>query len=236
MAALADGESLTSTGELMGSLDYIAPERLHGKPAGPPSDLFSLGATLCVLVSGRSPFAQPSPAAVLQAVAYDEPDIPDCAGPLGTLIERLLHKGPTKRLSAADTVDALRSIGTQEPGTLKQTLRAPTLPPQPRSRRLLWVAVSLAAVLLAGGAATAFLMNRPPTQHAASAATHATRQMPPDAVMQMPDNRNQYWVFSGGRYAQVEIADGGHTDTQVTKPHPLSDWKGSFPRSEESAR
>ncbi|WP_328665840.1 protein kinase [Streptomyces sp. NBC_00322] len=224
IAALADGESLTSTGELMGSLDYIAPERLHGKQAGPPSDLFSLGATLCVLVSGRSPFAQPTPAAVLHAVAYDEPDIPDCADPLGMVIERLLHKDPAERLSAADTVDALRSIGTQEPGTLKQTLRAPTLPPPPRRRRLRWAAVSLAALLLAGGAATALVMNRPSAHHAASAPAHATRPTPPDAVMQAPDSGNRYWVFSGSQYAEIEVADGGHADKQVTKPHPLSDW------------
>ncbi|MGG7572911.1 hypothetical protein [Streptomyces sirii] len=96
--------------------------------------------------------------------------------------------------------------------------------------------VSLAAVLLAGGAATAILMNRPPGQHAATPGPHALRQTPPDAVMQTPDNRNQYWVFSGGRYAQIEIADGGHTDKLVVERHPLSDWKDSFPRAEERAR
>ncbi|WP_058043160.1 serine/threonine-protein kinase [Streptomyces roseifaciens] len=53
IASLADGESLTGTGEVMGSLGFIAPERLHNRPAGPAGDLFSLGVTLCVLVSGR---------------------------------------------------------------------------------------------------------------------------------------------------------------------------------------
>ncbi len=229
IAALSDGESLTNTGELMGSLDYIAPERLHGKEASPPSDLFSLGVTLCVLVFGRSPFAQSgAPAAVLHSVAYDEPDIPDRAGPLGVVIEGLLRKDPAERLSAADTADALRSIGTpgrpQQPGTLKHTLRAPTLPPPPRRRRPRWAAISLAALLLAGGAGTAWMMSRPPAHHAATAEAPATRPTPPDAVMRVPDSRNQYWVFSGDRYVQAAVAGGGHGDERVADPKPLSGW------------
>lgn len=179
IAALTDGDSMTHTGEVMGSLDFIAPERLHGKPAGPPSDLFSLGVTLCVLVSGRSPFAQPAPAAVLHAVAYEEPDIPDWAG--------LLHKDPARRLSAADTADALRSMGTHEPGTLKHTLRAPTLPPPPRRRGLRGAAMSLAALLVAGGAITAFMMSRPPVQHADdAAATHRRTRRSPTRCCRRP--------------------------------------------------
>ncbi|MEU3302241.1 protein kinase [Streptomyces sp. NPDC006678] len=225
IAALTDGDSMTHTGEVMGSLDFIAPERLHGKPAGPPSDLFSLGVTLCVLVSGRSPFAQPAPAAVLHAVAYEEPDIPDWAGPLGMLIEGMLHKDPARRLSAADTADALRSMGTSEPGTLKHTRRAPTLPPPPRHRGLRWAAISLAALLVAGGAVTAFMMSRPPVQHADdAAATQSAHPAQPDAVLQAPRDRNRYWVFSGSRYVVIEVADDGRTGKPVADPRPLSNW------------
>ncbi|MGK5730555.1 hypothetical protein, partial [Streptomyces sp. URMC 124] len=57
-----------------------------------------------------------------------------------------------------------------------------------------------------------------------------------DAVMQTPDNRNQYWIFSGNQYALIEVADGTRSDKQVRGPRSLSDWKGSFRRAEERAR
>ncbi|MFJ6632595.1 protein kinase [Streptomyces sp. NPDC091376] len=226
IAALADGESQTGTGELMGSLDFIAPERLHGRPAGPPSDLFSLGVTLCVLVSGHSPFARPTPAAVLHAVAYEEPHIPDCAGPLAAVIEGLLHKDPAERLSTAEAASLLRSTSVgSEAGTLKHTLRAPTLPPPPRRRRLRWAATSLAALLLVGGGGvTAFMMSRPPAQHADPAVTGSVRPAQPDEVLQAPGDRSRYWVFSKNQYVPIEVSAGTRTDKRLTEPRPLSSW------------
>src|SRR5262249_54857266 len=61
IAAPSGAEPLTMVGSLLGSVEYMAPERLLGEPSGPASDLFSLGVTLCVLASGRSPFARPTP-------------------------------------------------------------------------------------------------------------------------------------------------------------------------------
>ena len=56
IAAIQDAEALTMAGMLVGSPDYMAPERVSGRPQGPPSDLWSLGATLCAALGGRSPF------------------------------------------------------------------------------------------------------------------------------------------------------------------------------------
>ncbi|MGK5733658.1 protein kinase domain-containing protein, partial [Streptomyces sp. URMC 124] len=228
IASLADGESLTGTGEVMGSLDFIAPERLHNRPAGPPSDLFSLGVTLCVLVSGRSPFARPAPAAVLHAVAHEEPDISGCSGPLRTLIEDLLHKEPSKRPSVDAAAGALRSVCTLGAATRRETLRAHTLPPRRRRpRRMRRVVVPLVVLLLAAGAATAFLMTGPMKKRAATTATAPERPpMPPDEVLQAPDDRNQYWVFSEDQSVLVKVADGGHAGSRVLGPRPLADWAG----------
>lgn len=85
----------------MGSIAYIAPERLADQAAGPPSDLFSLGVTLLALLSGRSPFARSEAASTLNAVVQGEPELPTEAGPLRPLLEALLRKDPADRPSAA---------------------------------------------------------------------------------------------------------------------------------------
>lgn len=56
IAALDDGEFLTTTGELVGSLDFMAPERVMGSEVGPASDLWSLGVTLATVCGGQPPF------------------------------------------------------------------------------------------------------------------------------------------------------------------------------------
>ncbi|GAQ65296.1 serine/threonine-protein kinase pkn5 [Streptomyces scabiei] len=53
IAAIQNAEALTMAGMRVGSPDYMAPERVSGRPQGPPSDLWSLGATLCAALGGR---------------------------------------------------------------------------------------------------------------------------------------------------------------------------------------
>ncbi|WP_338696489.1 protein kinase [Streptomyces sp. Q6] len=97
IAAIQDTKALTIVGMLVGSPDYMAPERVSGRPQGPPSDLWSLGATLCAALGGRSPFSRDTTLATLHAVLYEEPRLPDEAGRLGPLLTRLLAKEPQDR-------------------------------------------------------------------------------------------------------------------------------------------
>lgn len=64
---------LTTDGSVIGSLEYIAPERLNGVSGTPASDLFSLGVTLYRTVEGVSPFLRDSPQATLTAVLREDP-------------------------------------------------------------------------------------------------------------------------------------------------------------------
>ncbi|WP_174855953.1 serine/threonine-protein kinase [Streptomyces hyaluromycini] len=59
------GGALTATGQIVGTSLYIAPERALGQPAGPPSDVYSLGCVLYQLLTGQPPFHADSPIAVL---------------------------------------------------------------------------------------------------------------------------------------------------------------------------
>ncbi|MFC5916567.1 serine/threonine-protein kinase [Streptomyces pulveraceus] len=103
IAAIEGDSTITRTGELVGSIDYLAPERVRGGDPGPASDLWSLGATLYTAVEGRSPFRRTSPISTMQAVVAEEPPPPVRAGPLTAVITALLRKEPDERPSAAET-------------------------------------------------------------------------------------------------------------------------------------
>ncbi|MGW2177372.1 protein kinase domain-containing protein [Streptomyces sp. NPDC001732] len=103
IAAIEGDSTITRTGELVGSIDYLAPERVRGSDPGPASDLWSLGATLYTAVEGRSPFRRTSPISTMQAVVADEPPPPGRAGPLAPVITALLRKEPDERPTAAET-------------------------------------------------------------------------------------------------------------------------------------
>jgi eukaryotic-like serine/threonine-protein kinase len=66
---------LTATGQIVGTSLYIAPERALGRPAGPPSDVYSLGCVLYQLLTGRVPFQAESAIAVLHH-HLDTPPVP----------------------------------------------------------------------------------------------------------------------------------------------------------------
>ncbi|KPH97718.1 serine/threonine protein kinase [Actinobacteria bacterium OK074] len=97
IAQVEGDTTITRTGEIVGSVDYLAPERIRGQDPGPASDLWALGATLYTAVEGRSPFRRTSPLTTMQAVVEDEPEPSGRAGALGPVITALLRKDPAAR-------------------------------------------------------------------------------------------------------------------------------------------
>ncbi|MET9414505.1 serine/threonine-protein kinase [Streptomyces klenkii] len=89
--------TLTKTGEMVGSIDYIAPERVKGAKPGPASDLWALGATLYQALEGRPPFRKDTAVETAYAIAMDPLEPPRNAGELTRLIETLLAKDPAVR-------------------------------------------------------------------------------------------------------------------------------------------
>ncbi|WP_327745880.1 serine/threonine protein kinase [Streptomyces europaeiscabiei] len=106
IAQVEGDTTITRTGEIVGSVDYIAPERVRGHDPGPASDLWSLGATLYTAVEGKSPFRRTTPLTTMQAVVGEEAAEPVAAGPLGPVITALLCKDPAVR-PAADEAEQM---------------------------------------------------------------------------------------------------------------------------------
>ncbi|WP_432990790.1 serine/threonine protein kinase [Dactylosporangium sp. CA-233914] len=114
--ARVEGEGhLTRTGLVLGSPEFIAPERARGVVAGPASDLWSLGATLYAAVEGRSPFGRGSAMETLSALASEEAEPPQRAGAMAPVLRALLCKDLRMRAGFVETAELLRAAAATEP-------------------------------------------------------------------------------------------------------------------------
>ncbi len=133
--AMVEGSSaLTMTGEVIGSPEFLAPERALGRTPGPESDLWSLGVLLYAAVEGHSPFRHDTPLSTLRAIVDEELPPPYRAGPLAPVIEGLLRKDPAQRLPAEQAERDLRAIGaggSPSADTVRAVPFPPTLPGRP---------------------------------------------------------------------------------------------------------
>ncbi|MFJ6755588.1 serine/threonine-protein kinase [Streptomyces sp. NPDC091273] len=131
--AMVEGSTaLTLTGEVVGSPEYLPPERALGRPSGPESDLWSLGVMLYAAVEGISPFRQDTALSTLRAVVEEEPPVPTRAGPLAPVIAGLLRKEPAERTPAAEASEALRDIA-HEPDATTTAARVRSSPAEPET-------------------------------------------------------------------------------------------------------
>ncbi|MCA9027108.1 MAG: serine/threonine protein kinase [Planctomycetaceae bacterium] len=181
LARAADDVSITRTGEVSGTPQYMSPEQATGDPIDHRSDLFSLGCVLYAMCTGRSPFRATTLAAAIRRVCDDTPRAiaelnPETPTWLIAIIDQLLEKNPNARIQSADEVAELLNdhlAGVQQPATTRvaeRCLRATHPRPahvQPiksvgsdsREHRSLWTAdgLILIALILFTGTIVAFV-------------------------------------------------------------------------------
>ncbi|MFJ6783388.1 serine/threonine-protein kinase [Streptomyces yangpuensis] len=169
--AMVEGSTaLTMTGEVVGSPEYLPPERALGRSSGPESDLWSLGVLLYAAVEGISPFRHDTALSTLRAVVEQEPPTPTLAGPLTPVIAGLLRKEPAERTPAAEVAAALGNIAGGADAT---TAASGTLPTGeetgPASSRLPEGATTATAAPPAGRPAGRRAASAPPRKQRAAA-------------------------------------------------------------------
>ncbi len=93
-----------------GTTAFLAPEQLRGDPAGPPADLWSLGAILFLAVEGETPFAGDGSELTRTAILTDPPLTPELSGPLAPALHALLTKPPGGRPTIPQTRHLLEPL------------------------------------------------------------------------------------------------------------------------------
>jgi serine/threonine protein kinase len=109
IARTAGQPGLTATGALVGTLAFMSPEQIGGTPAGPASDVFSLGCVLAFAATGRAPFGGDLAAAIIHHILTQPPDLAGLADEqLRQLIVGCLAKSPEDRPTLPAILTSLR--------------------------------------------------------------------------------------------------------------------------------
>ena len=161
-AASADNQSvtasrpLTAQGTILGTFQYMAPEQLEGKEADVRSDIFSFGAVLHEMATGKKAFSGPSQASLIGAIMHEQPPLISSLQPMvppafDRVVRVCLAKSPEDRWQTVhDLLLQLRFIAE---GGSQVGVPAPVAARRRTRERLAWsaFAVSLLAALALGG-------------------------------------------------------------------------------------
>jgi TolB-like protein/tRNA A-37 threonylcarbamoyl transferase component Bud32 len=165
--ATAIGEqNLTSPGTAIGTVAYMSPEQARGEELDSRTDLFSFGAVLYEMATGRQPFAGNTSAIIFDGILNRAPVSPvrlnpDLPAELERIVNTALEKDRELRYQTAAELkaDLKRLKRDSESGRVVAAVTRPAPPEAPRKRSMIWIGI--AAVVLAAVGVAWFLGRRP---------------------------------------------------------------------------
>jgi len=159
----------TNPGVVVGTMGYMSPEQLKGRPVDHRSDIFSFGAILYEMLSGRRAFHGDSPAETMSAILREDPpglsQTNQSVSPaIERLVNRCLEKNPESRFhSASDLAFALDALSGSNAISSQTTADLASAPTHPRARAWVPWAVAAVALLVAAIAFAWSYVHRTPT-------------------------------------------------------------------------
>ncbi|WP_406498388.1 PQQ-binding-like beta-propeller repeat protein [Streptomyces sp. NBC_01604] len=128
ISVAGEASALTSTGTVVGTPGFMSPEQLTGKPVGPASDVFALGAVLAFTATGAGPFGTGSAHALSFRVVYEEPDLHQLPPVLRTLVASCLAKEPGRRPTVTTLLHQLADTSDGQPAVPRTVTESGWLP------------------------------------------------------------------------------------------------------------
>ena len=231
----------TDPGTVMGTMGYMSPEQLKGKTADHRSDIFSFGAILYEMLSGKRAFRGDSMAETMSAILREEPpDLSETNKTVSPSLERVvrhcLEKNPAERFhSARDLAFAIESLSGSAISSGQTTsieAAVPDLPPPTtiskvfNNARMAWIAVAVLAVGLVV-ALGAIYLSQPSTNLTATRLSFvvppelAFNDTRPDAAVISPDGQKIAFTATGADGKTMLYVH--NLDSTEAKPLPGSD-------------
>ena len=139
IARVSSNATITYTSSILGTVHYISPEQAKGKIVDDKSDLYSLGAVMYEMATGKVPFDADNSVSIAVMHIQDKPEPaknlnPNLSDHLNYIIMKLLDKDPANRfLNAKELIDSLEDQNFIKEEELTDTARIPIVVPQERS-------------------------------------------------------------------------------------------------------
>jgi|RhiMetdeSRZDD1v2_1073273.scaffolds.fasta_scaffold06876_13 eukaryotic-like serine/threonine-protein kinase len=218
----------TDPGTVLGTVGYMSPEQVRGKPADHRSDIFSFGALLYEMLSGRRAFQRESPAETMSAIAReDPPELSGISPGLDRIVHHCLEKDPAERFqSARDLAFDLASGSTV-------SVPQKTQPAESARASRRWLVIAAAIALLAVGIAADRIWTLGSRNRASARSVRYTQLTEaPGAETSprlSPDGGTLLYVSSSAGNDDIwSVRVGGHNAVNLTADSKDDDWAPAF--------
>jgi Tol biopolymer transport system component len=227
-------EHLTSPGALMGTVAYMSPEQARGEELDARTDLFSFGAVLYEIATGRRPFASATTALIFDAILHQAPASPvqlnpDVPAKLEEIINKALEKDRDLRYQSAGDIRTDLKRLKRDTDSGRAVAVAPVYDRRPEDaarraalQRRWWQAVmALAGAVVIAGAALAYWLTRPlPPRRILNSVQITDDGRRKWGALVTDGSRVYFWEYLGGSPTIVQVSVAGGETVPIASPEP----------------